>query len=304
MQDNMPVSWSPFMQVESLEVLAGDLVMTSRTAGCASVDGLLYEDVRMHTQLRVSEASFVDAGFYLYNSSSGMWWGGAIAGSDYSQQRDIPPNSLFIWTFDPGWRILAASPTTLDPVQSDVELRFDAIGDTLTLTGWAEAHPSQTISAQASNRSGGAIGPYINDSVTPAPLTTAFFRSFAVVPEPLLQAGDADQDFDFDQFDLVEVLAAGKYLSGKLATWGEGDWNGAPGGSPGNPPPGDGIFDRLDIIKALATGLYMSGPHTAVRPDVERREPVPEPPSIVLMVMVSIALATRQVPTRRAAKPW
>ena len=51
-------------------------------------------------------------------------------------------------------------------------------------------------------------------------------------PTPL-QAGDADQDLDFDQLDLVRVLEARKYLTGRLATWGEGDWNAAPGGSPG-----------------------------------------------------------------------
>ena len=50
-----------------------------------------------------------------------------------------------------------------------------------------------------------------------------------------LQAGDADQDLDFDQLDLVAVQIAGKYLTGDAATWGEGDWNGAPGGSQGSP---------------------------------------------------------------------
>ena len=48
--------------------------------------------------------------------------------------------------------------------------------------------------------------------------------------KPKLQAGDADQDLDFDQLDLVQVQIAAKYLTGQAATWGEGDWNGAPGG--------------------------------------------------------------------------
>ena len=47
--------------------------------------------------------------------------------------------------------------------------------------------------------------------------------------QPRLQAGDADQDLDFDQLDLVQVQIANKYLSGQTATWGEGDWDGAPG---------------------------------------------------------------------------
>jgi hypothetical protein len=80
----------------------------------------------------------------------------------------------------------------------------------------------------------------------------------------LLQAGDADQDLDFDQLDLVKVQIAAKYLSGRAATWGEGDWNGAPGGSPGNPPPGDRLFNQADIIAALNAAKYLTGPYAAI----------------------------------------
>jgi hypothetical protein len=80
-----------------------------------------------------------------------------------------------------------------------------------------------------------------------------------------LQAGDADQDLDFDQLDLVRVQIANKYLSGTAATWGEGDWNGAPGGRQGSPPPGNGFFDQLDIIAALNANVYLTGPYGAVR---------------------------------------
>ena len=81
-----------------------------------------------------------------------------------------------------------------------------------------------------------------------------------------LQAGDADQDLDFDQLDLVKVQVAAKYLSGTPATWGEGDWDGAPGGSQGNPPAGDGEFSQLDIIAALSPGHYLTGPYAALTP--------------------------------------
>jgi hypothetical protein len=43
-----------------------------------------------------------------------------------------------------------------------------------------------------------------------------------------LQAGAADQDYDFDQIDIVQVSVAAKYLTGTVAKWGEGDWNGSP----------------------------------------------------------------------------
>ena len=83
-----------------------------------------------------------------------------------------------------------------------------------------------------------------------------------------LQAGDADQDDDFDNLDIVQVLQRAKYLTGQPATWGDGDWDGAPGGSVGNPPPGNGLFDQLDIIAALARRScgygYCTGPYAAL----------------------------------------
>jgi hypothetical protein len=81
-----------------------------------------------------------------------------------------------------------------------------------------------------------------------------------------LQAGDADQDFDFDQLDLVKVQIAGKYLTGQIATWSEGDWNGAPGGRQGNPPTGDGRFNQMDIVAAQQAGIYLTGIYAAVGP--------------------------------------
>jgi hypothetical protein len=84
---------------------------------------------------------------------------------------------------------------------------------------------------------------------------------------PDLLAGDADQDLDFDQRDLVQVQIGGKYLTGQSATWGEGDWNGAPGGQPGDPPAGDGLFNQADIVAAQQAAAYLTGPYAAVRPD-------------------------------------
>ena len=87
----------------------------------------------------------------------------------------------------------------------------------------------------------------------------------AVTEHVSLQAGDANQDLKFGQHDLVKVAAANKYLTGKPATWGEGDWNGAPGGRPGTPPAGDGVFDQTDIQTALGAGTYASGPYGFLR---------------------------------------
>ena len=86
---------------------------------------------------------------------------------------------------------------------------------------------------------------------------------------PMLKAGDADMDLEADQLDVVMVLQAGKYLTGESATWGEGDWDGAPGGEQGNPPPGDGYFDQLDIIAAFGSSpncFTPLAPYAAISP--------------------------------------
>ena len=93
-----------------------------------------------------------------------------------------------------------------------------------------------------------------------------FLEAHLMFNVPILQAGDADQDLDFDQLDLVKVQIANKYLTGQAATWGEGDWDGAPGGSPGSPPAGDGLFNQFDIIAAQQGAAYLTGPYAAIQP--------------------------------------
>ena len=39
---------------------------------------------------------------------------------------------------------------------------------------------------------------------------------------------------------LVQLMQAGKYMTGQAAVWREGDWN------------GDGVCDQLDLVAALA----------------------------------------------------
>ena len=105
-----------------------------------------------------------------------------------------------------------------------------------------------------------------NDSAnSPVPIGSYTYNSLPVGETGALQPGDADRDFDFDQLDLVKVQVASKYLTGEFATWGDGDWDGGPGGLPGSPPAGNGRFDQLDIVAALNAGVYLTGPYGAVR---------------------------------------
>jgi hypothetical protein len=114
--------------------------------------------------------------------------------------------------------------------------------------------------------------------------------------QPRLQAGDADQDLDFDQFDLVRVQQAAKYMTGQPATWGEGDWDGAPGGMPGSPPPGNGRFDQFDIVAALRPAHYLQGQYAALSPGGATAHThataIPEPMSALLLAIgLAIGLA-------------
>jgi hypothetical protein len=117
-----------------------------------------------------------------------------------------------------------------------------------------------------------------------AAILSGDFSEFGVGEAPqALQAGDANMDLQFDQFDIIKVQIAAKYLTGQPATWGEGDWNGAPGGSPGDPPPGDNVFNQLDVIAALATGNYLAGPYYPALTGMGI--PVPEPTAWALLVI-------------------
>jgi hypothetical protein len=120
-----------------------------------------------------------------------------------------------------------------------------------------------------------------------------------------LQAGDADQNLEFNQLDLVQVQIAAKYLTGQPATWGEGDWDAAPGGSPGDPPTGDGLFNQIDIISALSAGTYLTGPYAVTQPAAAQPGQValmrvPEPSTLLLL---TLALAGALTPRTRPRAP-
>jgi len=70
--------------------------------------------------------------------------------------------------------------------------------------------------------------------------------------EDLTEPGDANRDFEFEPNDLIQVMRIGKFETGELAGWEEGDFN------------GDGVFDEGDIAAAFATGNFMQGPYRLV----------------------------------------
>ena len=156
---------------------------------------------------------------------------------DYGAEFETP------FTFDPSQGNLLADYTILNGV-GPLLLDFDFTVNGTTSFIWTDELGHDSLVASAGQFGGHVI-------------------RFTV--EPGLQAGDADQDLDFDQMDLVKVQVAAKYLTGEAATWGEGDWNRSPGGVQGKPPVGDGLFDQLDVIAALGAGAYLTGPYAAIR---------------------------------------
>ncbi|MCP4193680.1 MAG: hypothetical protein GY768_23965 [Planctomycetaceae bacterium] len=91
-------------------------------------------------------------------------------------------------------------------------------------------------------------------------------------------AGDANLDLEFNSSDLVGVFASGKYESGAMATWSEGDWDGSL------------LFDASDMVYAFVGGGYELGPRTAAAG-------VPEPSSLLLFVFgLTIATLVRLSP--------
>jgi hypothetical protein len=130
--------------------------------------------------------------------------------------------------------------------------------------------------------------------------------TWVAILDPPIQAGDADQDMDFDQMDLVKVQVAGKYLTGEPATWGEGDWNGVPVVLSARPPEGDGLFNQLDIVAAQQAGLYLTGSYGADSPAAISPNsvtpasiPVPEPSSLLLSVMAGLLAIARPARAQR-----
>ena len=140
-------------------------------------------------------------------------------------------------------------------------VRFDMSGNPLGVFASGFDKPTDIDFDENQNLYVASAGTMTIDRVTPdgqveQGVIQNVIGPIAVSPD-WLQAGDADQDLDFDQEDIVRVVQAGRYLTGEAANWAEGDWNGAPGGIPGHPPVGDGVFDQLDIIAALTNGSYM-----------------------------------------------
>ena len=174
-----------------------------------------------------------------------------------------PRTTAFVEWDVPPWRVdLAFSENERTPDLSAI------VQEIIAQPGWASDNAMALMILPPEDALDGTSGvrtAYSADESVRSPFQLGPVLEISFEEGVPLQAGDADQDFDFDQFDLIQVQIAAKYLTGQAATWGQGDWNGAPGGSVGDPPAGDGQFDQLDIIAALNAGKYLTGVYNAIK---------------------------------------
>ena len=85
----------------------------------------------------------------------------------------------------------------------------------------------------------------------------------------MTSVGDSNMDDVFDSGDLVLVFGEGKYDTGEMAGWAQGDWT------------GDMVFDSGDLVLAFQDGGYVAAAAPAV----------PEPSSLVLALLSVLGLA-------------
>lgn len=77
---------------------------------------------------------------------------------------------------------------------------------------------------------------------------------------------------------LFQLTEGGGFRDGSPYSWSGGDFNGAPGGTNLNPPPGDGLFNEDDIMASLIHGLFGTGFYL---PSASRPSGVPADASLV-----------------------
>ena len=108
--------------------------------------------------------------------------------------------------------------------------------------------------------------------------------SMQIIHDDLIP-GDANDDGVFDQFDIVQVMAAGRYKNGSRVSWSNGDWN------------ADGVFDQLDLVVANQAGMY--GVQSA-----REMSPLPEPSTMVLVLIGMMMLMTVRYRNNVTVEPW
>ena len=211
------------------------------------------DDARVRSFLSFGAGGAEDNAFYFWGSNIDVYAGAEYETDEQWHMYTITWDGTDISMFIDAELVLA----------TDVDKQGEFIADEFLARG--EIEPIVSVGGP-SNWDQGVDGVVDEFAIWNGALTQEEISGLFASPggQTFLQAGDADQNLEFNQLDLVQVQIAAKYLTGQPATWGEGDWDGAPGGSVGAPPAGDSQFNQLDIIAALNAGTYLTGPYAAI----------------------------------------
>jgi hypothetical protein len=185
--DGIPGTWIPGGQPDAIQdASSGDFVITASALSFSSVQELIgLRDVSIETQVTFSQTTNDDfANVWARGPTDpnafGSYWGGIRENGTLGIGRENSNGSNAI--FD-------TIETTLDPINGDVLLRFDVIGNQLSLFAWQEGStmPASPQLTEIDNvwTAGGSLGLSYNPNLAGGSSSgSVVFRYYKVVPEP------------------------------------------------------------------------------------------------------------------------
>jgi hypothetical protein len=183
--DGIPGTWIPGGQPDAIQdASSGDFVITASALSFSSVQELIgLRDVSIETQVTFSQTfngDFASIWARGTDDEAGSYWGGIRDNGLLGIGRENGDGSNTI--FD-------TIGTPLDPVNGDVLLRFDVIGNQISLFAW-QAGSTMPASPQLTEQDnvwteGGHLGLSLNPNLDGGDSqASVVFRYYAVVPEP------------------------------------------------------------------------------------------------------------------------
>ena len=219
-QDEMPVSWSAWQGIGSIDAARGDLVVTAAQGpfdgSWIFVDDYIYDDISIRTQLAVTpDKPWAEANVYARGTGDSVYAAG-ITSSTHSWR----PDSLWIWAFFSAteYQDLRYVHTDLDPAETDILLQFDLLGDQLTFTAWEAGTPKesgQRISVRNNRIQRGSLGITYWDRPPLAPPLPDYARAtYRFYEAAEIRPGDFNVNdvLDVEDIDLLSLeIRLGRY---------------------------------------------------------------------------------------------